>query len=44
MEEAKLLPCGAVWEYYCQKQETPAGEAWIEEVKNYERTTLAKRA
>jgi L-rhamnose isomerase len=43
MEDAKLLPAGAVWDYYCARQSVPVGEAWLTEVKNYERTVLAKR-
>jgi L-rhamnose isomerase len=43
MEDAKLLPAGAVWDYYCARQDVPAGEAWLAEIKNYERTVLAKR-
>jgi len=43
MEDAKMLPCGAVWDYYCARQGVPAGEAWLAEIKNYERTVLAKR-
>jgi L-rhamnose isomerase len=43
MEEAKVLPAGAVWDYFCARQGTPMGEAWLAEVKNYERTVLAKR-
>ena len=33
MEEAKTLPFGAVWDYYCLKQGVPVGEAWLAEVK-----------
>jgi L-rhamnose isomerase len=43
MEEAKVLPAGAVWDYYCARQNVPVGEAWLSEIKNYERTVLAKR-
>ncbi|MCX6913458.1 MAG: L-rhamnose isomerase [Verrucomicrobia bacterium] len=44
MEDAKLLPAGAVWDYYCARQSVPVGEALLTEVKNYERTVLAKRS
>ena len=44
MEDAKLLPAGAVWDYFCARQGVPVGEAWLAEVKNYERTVLAKRS
>jgi L-rhamnose isomerase len=43
MEEAKVLPLGAVWDYYCQKLGAPADLAWLAEVKRYEETVLAKR-
>jgi L-rhamnose isomerase len=42
-EEAKTLPLGAVWDYYCEKQGVPVGAAWIQEVKAYEKQVLAKR-
>ena len=44
MEEAKGLPFGAVWDYYCQTKSVPVGEGWLAEVRNYERTVLARRA
>jgi L-rhamnose isomerase len=44
MEEAKTMPVGAVWDYYCLKQGVPSGEAWLSEVKAYERDVLSKRA
>ncbi len=43
MEDAKVLPFGPVWDYYCQKMDTPIGDAWLAEVKQYERTVLSKR-
>jgi L-rhamnose isomerase len=42
-EEAKTLPFGAVWEIFCERQGVPAGDRWLSEVQNYERTVLAKR-
>lgn len=44
MEEAKSLPFGPVWDQHCQRSEVPVGEAWLAEVKAYERTVLARRA
>jgi L-rhamnose isomerase len=35
VEEIKTLPLGAVWDYYCQSMNVPAGYQWMEEVKNY---------
>jgi len=43
MEDAKMLPFGAVWDYYCRKLDVPVGEGWLAEVKQYERDVLAKR-
>ena len=43
MEDAKLLPVGAVWDYHCAKQNVPADVAWLAEVKKHEQGVLAKR-
>jgi len=43
MEEAKVLPFGAVWDYYCEKMGVPVGEGWLAEVKRYERDVLSAR-
>jgi L-rhamnose isomerase len=43
MEEAKTLPFGAVWDYYCLKQNAPVGAAWLERVKLYEKNVLSHR-
>jgi L-rhamnose isomerase len=43
MEDAKVLPFGPVWDYYCERMGVPAGEAWLPEVKTYERDVLSKR-
>jgi L-rhamnose isomerase len=43
LEELKALPAGAVWDRYCAEKSVPVGEAWLEEVKAYERDVLAKR-
>ena len=43
MEEAKTLPFGAVWDYYCMQKNVPVGETWLDEVKSYEQTVLSKR-
>jgi L-rhamnose isomerase len=44
MEDAKLLPAGPVWDYYCEKAGVPVGEAWLAEVKKHEKEVLAQRA
>lgn len=43
MEEAKSLPFGAVWDQFCEMQGVPVGQAWLAEVKRYEREVLSKR-
>lgn len=43
-EEIKSLPFGAVWDAYCESQGVPAGEAWLGEVKEYEKKVLSKRS
>lgn len=43
MEDMKVLPAGAVWDYYCAKQGVPSGIGWLDEVKRYEADVLAKR-
>ncbi len=42
-EEARALPFGAVWDYYCESKGVPVGEAWLAEVKGYEKNVLSKR-
>jgi len=44
LEEMKILPFGAVWDYYCTKSNVPAGDTWLGEVKAYEENVLSKRA
>ena len=43
MEEAKTLPWGAVWDHHCQRLDVPVGDAWLVEIKNYERRVLSAR-
>ena len=43
LEEAKTLPFGAVWDYHCQKSGVPAGEAWLDVVKQYEAQVTSNR-
>lgn len=42
-EEYKTYPLGDVWDYFCESCGAPVKEAWIEEVKKYEKEVLAKR-
>jgi L-rhamnose isomerase len=43
LEEARTLPFGAVWDFYCESQGVPVGGAWLAEVKRYEKGVLSKR-
>lgn len=43
LEEYKMYPSGAVWDYYCIKNNVPVGEEWIEIVKKHEKNELIKR-
>ncbi|MGO8698378.1 MAG: L-rhamnose isomerase [Limisphaerales bacterium] len=43
LEEAKFLPYGAVWDFYCESHGAPAGPAWLEESRRYDAEVLAKR-
>jgi len=43
LEEARSLPVGAVWDYYCHRAGTPVGRDWLDEVRAYERTELVRR-
>ncbi len=43
LEELKTLPFGAVWDYYCTKQDVPVGGRWLDDVKRYEAEVTTKR-
>ena len=43
LEDSKMLPFGAVWDYYCANSGIPPREAWFDEVRRYERDVLAAR-
>lgn len=43
LEELKTMPFGAVWDYFCEINDVPVGDKWLEEVKNYEQEVLLKR-
>jgi len=44
LEELKLLPAGAVWDYYCVQQNVPTERAWLSDVREYERAVLSRRS
>ncbi|HMP07380.1 MAG TPA: L-rhamnose isomerase, partial [Lacipirellulaceae bacterium] len=43
LEEQKVLPLGAVWDYYCLASDAPVGSGWLDAVRTYENRVLAKR-
>jgi len=43
VEAVKELPLGAVWDYYCLKQDVPPGMSWMDEVRDYEANVLRQR-
>lgn len=43
-EEAKTLPFGLVWNEFCRRQDVVTGQAWLIEVRSYEKDVLSKRA
>jgi L-rhamnose isomerase len=43
LEELKSLPFGAIWDYYCLRNNVPVGMAWLDEVKRYEHDVLSTR-
>ncbi|MGL4393055.1 MAG: L-rhamnose isomerase [Fusobacteriaceae bacterium] len=43
MEEFKTYPLGDIWNYYCELNNVPVQESWIEEVEQYEKEVLSKR-
>ena len=43
LEEIKTLPFGGVWDEYCRRNDVPVGQAWLAEVKSYEKSVLSQR-
>lgn len=43
LEESKLMPIGAVWNEFCQRQGVPGDGLWYREAERYERTALRAR-
>jgi L-rhamnose isomerase len=43
LEEVKSKPFGAVWDYFCMKNNVPAGDDYILDVQEYEKEVLSKR-
>ena len=43
LEELKILPANAIWDYYCMKKNVPVGMAYMDIIKDYEKKELANR-
>ncbi len=43
MEEQKMMPLGAVWNYYCESVGVPAGAEWLSKVREYETNVQSLR-
>ncbi len=43
LEEAKSMPFGAVWDYYCLTKDVPVGQEYIGVIRKYEKEVLAGR-
>ncbi len=43
LEELKSMPMSAVWDMYCEEQGVPVGNAWLNDVKDYEAKVLSAR-
>jgi len=43
-EECRMLPVGAVWDYYCLQKDVPLHGRWMQEIARYETEVLSKRA
>ncbi len=44
LEEIKTLPFGAVWDYYCLKNDVPSGQSWLDDVWKYEKEVQLQRS
>ena len=42
-EELKSYPFGAVWDYFCEKNNVPVRETWLLKVQDYENKVLSLR-
>jgi L-rhamnose isomerase len=43
LEEAKILPWNAVWDYFCLTNNVAVGEDYISEILQYEKDVTSKR-
>ena len=43
LEEAKSIPWGSIWDYFCLKNNVMVGESYIAEIQKYEKEVTSKR-
>ena len=43
LEELKMMPLGAVYDWFCAMNGAPEGFAFMDEVERYEKEVLSKR-
>ncbi len=43
MEQMKTMPYGVLWNHFCLSQHVPGESGWLDVVRDYEKTTLARR-
>jgi L-rhamnose isomerase len=43
LEELRSLPWAAIWDHFCRVSDVPVADAWLAEVKSYERDVLSER-
>ncbi len=43
LEAFKMMPFGAIWDYYCLSKEVPLERSIIQQIHHYEKTELSKR-
>ena len=44
LELLKTKPFGAVWDYYCLRNDVPVAQDFIAEIQQYEKDVLSKRS
>jgi L-rhamnose isomerase len=44
LEELKGMPFGVIWNYYCLQSDVPIGFSFMDDIRDYEKTELAKRS
>ena len=43
LELLKTKPFGAIWDYYCQRNDVPVAQDFISDIQQYEKAVLNKR-